>query len=60
MRRFSGYCEDCPTRKTTPASVSQGGAVGQDGRSSSLTAPNGPAQQALVAATLAGGWIGAA
>jgi len=31
----------------------QGSAVGQDGRSTSLTAPNGPAQQLLIAATLA-------
>lgn len=31
----------------------QGAAVGQDGRSSSLTAPNGPAQAALVASALA-------
>jgi len=31
----------------------QGSAVGQDGRSSSLTAPNGPAQQLLIVATLA-------
>ena len=31
----------------------QGSAVGQDGRSSSLTAPNGPAQQLLIATTLA-------
>ena len=30
----------------------QGSAVGQDGRSSSLTAPNGPAQQLLIASTL--------
>ena len=30
----------------------KGTAVGQDGRSSSLTAPNGPAQQATIAATL--------
>ncbi|CAL5223543.1 g6075 [Coccomyxa viridis] len=33
----------------------QGSAVNQDGRSSSLTAPNGPAQQALVGAAIRSG-----
>ena len=33
--------------------VTQGSAVGQDGRSSSLTAPNGPAQQLLITTALA-------
>ena len=32
--------------------VLKGTAVGQDGRSSSLTAPNGPAQQAVISAAL--------
>ena len=32
--------------------VLEGTAVGQDGRSSSLTAPNGPAQQAVMSAAL--------
>ena len=30
-----------------------GSAINQDGRSSSLTAPNGPAQQLIIAAVLA-------
>lgn len=34
------------------ASFQQGSATNQDGRSSSLTAPNGPAQQSLVLAAL--------
>ena len=37
--------------------VLRGSAVNQDGRSSSLTAPNGPAQQALVAAALLSGGL---
>ena len=40
----------------TAAVLIMGSAVGQDGRSSSLTAPNGPAQQRVnVAALLAAG-----
>ena len=31
----------------------RGSAINQDGRSSSLTAPNGPAQQAVVRASMA-------
>ena len=37
-----------------------GAAVNQDGRSSSLTAPNGPAQQALIRAALASATVPAA
>ena len=37
---------------TGGAGFLQGSAVNQDGRSSSLTAPNGPAQQLLVARAL--------
>ena len=35
-----------------PLFVVPGSAVGQDGRSSALTAPNGPAQQAVIGAAL--------
>lgn len=38
---------------STPIAVLVGSAVDQDGRSSSLTAPNGPAQQQVIAAALA-------
>lgn len=37
---------------STAAVFILGSAVGQDGRSSSLTAPNGPAQQRVIAAAL--------
>merc|ERR1711965_248229 len=36
-----------------PAGAVVGGAVNQDGRSSSLTAPNGPSQQAVIRAAIA-------
>jgi acyl transferase domain-containing protein len=38
---------------TSPLAIIRGSAVNQDGRSSSLTAPNGPAQQAAIRAALA-------
>ena len=42
-----------PARSTVTAAVLiMGSAVGQDGRSSSLTAPNGPAQQRVSVAAL--------
>ncbi len=37
---------------SAPRFVLPGSAVGQDGRSSALTAPNGPAQRAVIIATL--------
>lgn len=36
----------------SPLAIILGSAVNQDGRSSSLTAPNGPAQQAVITAAL--------
>ncbi len=38
---------------SAPQALLMGTAVNQDGRSSSLTAPNGPAQQAVITAALA-------
>ena len=42
-----------------PLGILVGTAVNQDGRSSSLTAPSGPAQQEVVAAALTAGSVGA-
>lgn len=41
-----------------PAAIIVGSAVNQDGRSSSLTAPNGPAQSRLVGSALSSGSLG--
>ena len=41
------------------AAVVRGSALSQDGRSSSLTAPNGPAQQTAIRSALAGGGMAA-
>ena len=51
------------TPQSLPSLLILGSCVNQDGRSSSLTAPNGPAQQnvikaALVAGNTAGGQVG--
>lgn len=43
-----------------PRIIICGSAVNQDGRSSSLTAPNGPAQQAVIQAALLAGCVRAA
>ena len=43
-----------------PVVLIQGSAVNQDGRSSSLTAPNGPAQQEVIRAALAAAGMTAA
>ena len=45
---------------TSPVAVICGSAVNQDGRSSSLTAPNGPAQQAVLRAALEAAGMAAA
>ena len=50
----AGSADQSPARDDDRGLVLlKGTAVGQDGRSSSLTAPNGPAQQATVTASLA-------
>ena len=41
------------SRSVSPLALLSGAAVNQDGRSSSLTAPNGPAQQAVTRGALA-------
>lgn len=51
--------QHCPTGQEDSACLAHlvGSAVNQDGRSSSLTAPNGPAQQELVATALESGLL---
>lgn len=44
----------------SPAVLIRGSAVNQDGRSSSLTAPNGPAQQEVIRAAMATAGLAAA
>lgn len=51
MTPFSGLVAECKLPALTALLV-QGSATNQDGRSSSLTAPNGPAQQALIASAI--------
>ena len=48
-----------PGAAPRPLGLLAGSAVNQDGRSSSLTAPNGPAQRRLVATALAAAGAGA-
>lgn len=49
-----------PTGSRGPAALVLGSAVNQDGRSSSLTAPNGPAQQEVMLAALQDAGVAAA
>ena len=49
----SNGAESAAAAGDVPVSCLRGSAVGQDGRSSALTAPNGPAQQAVMRMALA-------
>ena len=52
MRVLSNFEAKSLADENMPHAVILGSAVNQDGRSSSLTAPNGPAQQGLIRAAL--------
>ena len=54
-----GGADGYPLAAGHPRGILAGTAVNQDGRSSSLTAPSGPAQQAVIAAALTAGDVGA-
>lgn len=52
MRVVSSIDKKSLTEDSQPLPLILGAAINQDGRSSSLTAPNGPAQQALIKSAL--------
>lgn len=52
MRVMSSIDKKSLTEDSQPHALILGAAINQDGRSSSLTAPNGPAQQALIKSAL--------